>query len=242
MKMAFTAKLACAALIVPGFLMAGIVPAIGAGSGTCTAADLCTYDLTMSGVNPSTRTENTGATWTVDFTTLGPEMFNAPNNFEQSFTVNGMPSSGWVEDTGASGLTSYGADGAVMVQFDDTNVDSLGLASVTFIAFGTDTFWATTGGPFTFGGTDNPSATSGAFFYFTTVDIPGVIEPIACAACKPFVIPEIAPQETSDVPCAECNVVISATAAPEPGSATLLVPALGLGALLFRRKQTRLAA
>ncbi len=187
--MAFLSKLAYAGLLVPGFLMAGTIA-------SCTSiTSLQLPALTMTGVTASTQTENTSINWQVNFVTLGPEQFNAPDNFLQSFTVTGQPASGWVYDPLASGLTSYGSDGAVIVTFDDENQDGLNLGSVEYEAYGTDAFWAKVGGPFAFGSTEDTAATSGAFFNFNSSLTNTEIDPV----------------------CTQCSVVTTASAAPGAG-------------------------
>jgi hypothetical protein len=214
--MAFNLKLACLALMVPGLMMADI------SSTFCTSADLCTYIITGTGLGSDTipPTELTSSTWTLTFSTLGPEMFNAPANFLQSFSVTGTPGgTSWSYDAAESGLTSYGSDGAALVTFDYESGSDERLNSVTYEFFGTDAFWATTGANIAFGATDDSSQTSGAFFNFSIG------------------------QSDVDPPCTECTVSISASTAPvpEPGAVALLATVVGIF-LFVRRRQQKFAA
>jgi len=209
--MAFTSKLACLALMVPAVMMASV--SVG---NSCGGTDVYCYNITATGLNTGNNppTEDTSTTWNLAFNFLGPEMYNAaPNTLLTPFTVTGAPAAGWTYDNGASGLTSYGGvDGAVIVTFADGNsaTDNLGINSVTYTFYGTDAFWAQSGGTFAFGNTSDPTAISGAFSTFNTGN--GGVDP----------------------PCSACIVTTAAT--PEPGSLGLLAAFLGLCLLPFRKK------
>lgn len=208
--MAFTSKLASLALMAPGFMMAIVYVDPCAAPGSCTYA----YSISATGLDTSVNepVEDVTTTWNLAFSTLGPEKLNAPDNFLQSFVVTGTPASGWVYDNANSGLTSYGTNGAAKITFDDTNPDGLGISTVTYKFYGTDAFWAQTGGPFNFGATNNPSADSGAFFVFNS---------------------------PTDGVCTACSVSTTATpnaVTPEPGSLGLLAAVIGMCLLPFRKK------
>jgi hypothetical protein len=199
--------------MVPGFMLAIYVP-----PGTCTSADTCTYSITGTGLDTANDppTEDTLSTWNLTFVFLGPEMYNAGPNTLESFSVTGTPANGWVYDASESGLTSYGSDGAAFVTFDnDSGVDT-DQTTVTYEFFGTDSFWATLGDQ-SFGATSDSSNLSGAFFVFNNAG----------------------PQ--ADGPCTACTVTTTASAVPEPSSVALLATVAGISALLFRRRQRKLA-
>jgi PEP-CTERM motif len=205
--MAITSKLAGLALLLPGLVGAAAVP-------VCNSIDVCGYSITASGIDAGDNppTEDVATTWNLMFTFAGPEMFNAGGGTLLSWTVTGGPADGWTYDNGASGLTSYGSDGAAAVTFDDTNPDGYGIASVTYTFYGTDAFWSTLGAQ-QFGATNDPGATSGAFFTFNTGGDP---------LCN--------------------NCTFNAFVAPEPSSWTLLAAAGALLALLFRKRQKQIEA
>jgi hypothetical protein len=211
--MTFTSKLACLALLAPGFMMASI--SVGPPPGPPT--EVYNYSINATGLNVGNNppTEDISSTWNLTFGFLGPEMFAAGPNTLLSFAVTGTPASGWTYDNSASGLTSYGSDGAAKVTFDDTNAstDGLGINSVTYTFYGTNAFWAAPGGPFTFGNTSDPNAYSGAF---STLN-PG-----------------------GDPPCSACTITTTQTAiTPEPGSLGLLALFIGTCLVPFRKKQQK---
>jgi len=169
--MAIAYRLALLALMVPGSLMAGfVVPSL------CDSGVDCNYAITGTGLDVSVNppTEDVTTAWTLVFSYAGPLTFNS-NAAPLSFDVTGSPADGWDYDPLNSGLTTYlNTYAAAYVTFDDTNSDSLGIASVTYTFYGSDDFWATLGSQ----AFDNPpDTTSGAFSTFPSFDPP-------CSSCS----------------------------------------------------------
>jgi hypothetical protein len=182
-------------------------------SASCKGGELCSYLITGQGFDPSTGLQVTGSTFTISFSTYGPEQYNEAPNTLASFSVNGSPAAGWVAST--YGQTSYGDDGAIFATFDDDSADGSSLSPVTYEFFGTDAFWATIGENIAFAPAipnAPPSASSGAFFVFNSSGA------------------------QADPPCTTCTVSINASPAPEPASAALLAVAAGIF-LLYRRRR-----
>lgn len=68
-----TAKLVLITFMAPGLMMASNI--------ACTLSVVCTYSITGIGLNTSSApTEDAGITWSLTFTFLGPEMYDAAPN------------------------------------------------------------------------------------------------------------------------------------------------------------------
>jgi len=196
--MTFHLRLAFLTLMVPELMM----------------ADVFSYHLILPGVDPTTLLENTGTTWILDFSTQGP--FNGSPGALQSLSETGTPAPGFSLIFSLQQFLSVGSDAEVRIVYaKNSNVE------VEYIAFATDTFWATPGTPTTFAATNDLSNTDGAFVEtFTNGFSAGPTGGYNCDACT---------VKTTDTP------------APELGSMALLATAFGVSGLLLWRRRRKLA-
>jgi hypothetical protein len=186
-----------------------------------------TYDLSLPSITiGDVATENDSALFDVEFSWLGPEMYNAGPNTSCPLgcpvdgTTPGSPAAGFslagftfTASTGEDCATAEPADGCgeVIVNFQDAASDQ-----ITYTLIEPDVFWSTSGAD-TFASGDG----------------------IGTGASWVYV-----PSGTSELPdpgCTLCSVTTTATAAaPEPG--TWLLLAGGLGAAFFKARGRRSAA
>lgn len=183
-----------------------------------------TYDLSLPSITLGTTVaENDSVHFDVDFSWLGPEMFNAADNTECPLgcpvtgTTPGSPSAGFsfsgiafTASTAEDCATAPPADGCgeVIVRFANT----FG-ASITYTLIEPDSFWATGGGD-TFAAGDGVGSGASWIFQTPALELPG-----------------------GDPPCTSCSVTTTITsAAPEPGTWLLLAGGMAAAILVARRR------
>jgi hypothetical protein len=182
------------------------------------------YDLSLPSIafGDGGATENDSTHFDVEFSWLGPEMYNAADN---TSCPMGCPVDGTTPGSPAAGFSlssflftaSQGGDcaiappadgcGEVLVSFENT----VG-ASITYTLIEPDSFWKTSG-------TDTFAAGDG----------------VGSGASWLFVGGGSSELPAGDPPCTSCSVTTTTvSAAPEPGSWLLL--AGGLGAAIFKAR------